>query len=423
MEFKLPDIGEGLAEGEIVKWFVKVGDTVGEDQLLVSVMTDKATVDIPSPADGIVAEILAKEGDVVPVGSVLVRIQEKGTAVTPAATPSIKPQTAVAPRPAVAEAMATTSTPATRVRATPATRKLARELGVDIRHAIATGPHGRVTKDDIRALQTKGTVAKLPAAAPIAHASLRVGPPPAIAAVPPSSTGDRTERVPLRGLRKRIAEHMVEARRHAAHYTYVEELDVSDLVKLRDEAKPLADEAGVKLSFLPFILKAVVPALREFPLMNASLDEERGEIVLKRYYNIGIATATDDGLVVPVLKNADKRSVIELARELGRLGDAARSGKITRDDLIDSTFTITSAGSIGGLLATPILNYPEVAILGVNQIKRKPVVRGDRIEIGDVLCLSISLDHRVVDGAIAAQFMNKVKRFLENPRLLLLEAI
>jgi pyruvate dehydrogenase E2 component (dihydrolipoyllysine-residue acetyltransferase) len=420
MEFKLPDIGEGLAEGEITKWLVKVGDSVAEDQPLVEVMTDKATVEIPSPARGVVGEIFAKEGAVVPVGSVLVRIDEKGAPTSPsaAASPTKVPAASVAPRPAVAAAMA--SPASARVRATPATRKLAKELGVDLRHAIGTGPHGRVTKDDVRALTAP---AKPSAAAPIPHAALRVSPPPAAPAPAVAARGDRVERIPLRGLRKRIAEHMVEAKRHAPHYTYVEEVDVTDLVKLREEAKPLADEAGVKLSFLPFVIKALVPALREFPLLNASLDEERGEIVIKRYYNLGIATATDDGLVVPVLKNADTRSVIDLARELGRLGDAARSGKIAREDLVDSTFTITSAGSIGGLLATPILNYPEVAILGINQIKRKPVVRGDRIEIGDVLCLSISLDHRVVDGAVAAQFVNKVKRFLENPRLLLLEAI
>lgn len=426
MEFKLPDIGEGLAEGEIVRWLVKAGERVAEDQPLVEVMTDKATVEIPSPVAGVVAEILAREGEVVPVGKGLVRIEEasadrsaKNTAASAVARPSTAPRTdpgsaaggglspIAGPRPAVAEALGVTTR--SRVRAAPATRKLAKELGVDIRLANGTGPHGRVTKDDVRALVAAAESASAPAED--ASPARRV------------SAADRVERLPLRGLRKRIAEHLVEAKRRAAHYTYVEELDVTELVRLREEAKPLADKKGVKLSFLPFIIKALIPGLKEYPLLNSSLDEERGEIVLKHYYNIGIATATPDGLVVPVVKDADQRSILELAREIQRLSDAARAGKASQEDLKDGTFTITSAGSIGGLLATPILNTPEVAILGVNQIKRKPVVRGERIEIGDVLCLSLSLDHRVVDGAVGAEFMNRVKAFLENPRLLLLEAI
>ncbi|MBL8768312.1 MAG: 2-oxo acid dehydrogenase subunit E2, partial [Planctomycetes bacterium] len=238
--------------------------------------------------------------------------------------------------------------------------------------------------------------------------------------IPVGQPGTET-RIPLRGLRKKIAEHMALSKRTAAHFTYVEEVEVTDLVKFRASAKESAAQRGVKLTYLPFILKAIVAGLRDFPMLNSSLDEERGEIVVRNSYNFGIAVDTEDGLVVPVVKAVDQRSILDLAREIDRLATAAREGKLALDDLRGGTFTITNAGNIGGLFATPVINFPEVAILGIHKIAKRPIVKNDQIVIGDVMLLSISIDHRVVDGADGARFMNRVVALLQDPRLLLLE--
>ena len=433
MEFKLPDIGEGLTEGEITRWLVKEGDRVKEGDPMVEVMTDKATVEITAPATGVIAKLHAAEGATVPVHSVLVTIDESGAPAAAPAQATAARAAAAAPAPAARAASGGNGAPAGKVLATPATRKHARELGVEIGRIAGTGPRGRVTKADVEAFAHS-----TPAASP---PSLRAGPPaPAPAETPaerrtlprtegtayPSlapAPGQLERRVPLRGLRKRIAEHLVHSKHTAPHFTYVERLDYTELVKLRHEAKAMAEAQGVKLTYLPFVIKALIAGFRAFPMLNASLDDARGEVVYKGYYNLGIATDTPEGLMVPVVKGCDRRGILDLAREIARVTGDARAGRAKIEDLRDSTFTITSAGSIGGVLATPIINHPDVAILGINRIEPTPVVRDGQIVIRDICHFSLSLDHRVVDGAQAAYFMNHVKRLLEDPKLLLLESL
>jgi pyruvate/2-oxoglutarate dehydrogenase complex dihydrolipoamide acyltransferase (E2) component len=304
--------------------------------------------------------------------------------------------------------------------ATPATRKLARELGVDISQIQGTGPGGRVTDEDVRrfaAARTAPQPPPTPSPAPT--------PPPAAPAFAPGAvvTDRREERIPLRGIRKRIAEHMHQSKTTAAHFTYVDEVDMTELIQIREQMKPLAEQKGVKLTYLPFIVKASVAALKEMPILNASIDEAKGEIVIKKYYNIGIATATDEGLIVPVIKDADRKSLLEIAMEIERLSKAAREGKIALSDLQGGTFTITSLGALGGLFATPIINYPEVAILGIHEIKKRPVVRDNQIVIRDIMYVSLSFDHRLIDGDVGARFCKKIISYLENPKLLFLELV
>jgi 2-oxoglutarate dehydrogenase complex dihydrolipoamide succinyltransferase (E2) component len=430
-EFRLPDIGEGIHEGEIVKWLVKEGDIVREDQPMVEVMTDKATVEIPAPRAGKILKLNAKEGETVKVGSVLVIIEELGEAKPEPKREVVEAPPQREPEP-VAAAVSTTATavaappppsptaaPAQRVLATPATRKLARELGVDISQIQGTGPGGRVTDEDVRRFAAARTAPQPPPPSPAPTPS------PAAPAFAPSAvvTDRREERIPLRGIRKRIAEHMHQSKTTAAHFTYVDEVDMTDLIQLREQMKPLAEQKGVKLTYLPFIVKASVAALKEMPILNASIDEAKGEIVIKKYYNIGIATATDEGLIVPVIKDADRKSLLEIAMEIERLAKAAREGKIALSDLQGGTFTITSLGALGGLFATPIINYPEVAILGIHEIKKRPVVRDNQIVIRDIMYVSLSFDHRLIDGDVGARFCKKIISYLENPKLLFLELV
>ena len=429
-EFKLPDIGEGIHEGEIVKWLVKEGDFVREDQPMVEVMTDKATVEIPAPRAGKILKLNAKEGEVVKVGSVLVTIEEvseakpepKREAITvtaPQPKPEPEPVATAAAVAAPPPPQAPAAPPAQRVLATPATRKLARELGVDISQIQGTGPGGRVTDEDVRRFAAARTAPPPPTPTPAP------APKPTAPAFAPSAVvaDRREERIPLRGIRKRIVEHMHQSKTTAAHFTYVDEVDMTELIQLREQMKPLAEQKGVKLTYLPFIVKASVAALKEMPLLNASLDEAKGEIVIKKYYNIGIATATDDGLIVPVIKDADRKSLLEIALEIERLAKAAREGKIALHDIQGGTFTITSLGALGGLFATPIINYPEVAILGIHEIKKRPVVRDNQIVIRDIMYVSLSFDHRLIDGDVGARFCKKIISYLENPKLLFLELV
>ena len=422
MDFKLPDIGEGVHEGEIVKWLVKTGDTLQADQPMVEVMTDKATVEIPSPVAGTVSELLANEGQTIEVGKVIIRIAENGKAATskPAEKTETKPAAATAPAPSVSKPSERVVEPVVAseeplpysILATPATRKLARDLGVDLRTVKGTGLQGRVTKMDVQ-LAHEGHQAATPRTS---HTSVAVSAAPAAqrVSVPVVARGT-LQVVPLKGVRKKIAESMSYSKHTAAHFTYVEEVDMSAVVKLRAAAKEEAEKRGVKLTYLPFIIKALIPALMEFPYLNSSLDDEKQEIILKGDYNIGVATDTPNGLMVPVIKGADRKSIWELATEIQLLSEKARTGKIALDDMKGGTFTVTNAGSIGGVLATPVINHPEVAILGVNAIRKRPVVKDDQIVIGDVMFLSMSVDHRVVDGADAARFMNRLIYFLSEP--------
>jgi pyruvate dehydrogenase E2 component (dihydrolipoamide acetyltransferase) len=443
IEFKLPDIGEGVAEGEIVRWIVNEGDAVREDQPMVEVMTDKATVEIGSPVTGRIAKILVQAGQVVPVHSVIVHLEKAGAATSPA--PASVQQHAAAH--AAAAATASAAVPAVaavavgsdaKILAAPATRKLARESGVPLAQVPATGPHGRITRDDLvnylnRAPAAAATAAPSTARAPSApvHAApVQAAPTPApiAAAAPVKAAAPRPalpsgaeERIPYRGIRKATGDQMVRSAYTAPHFTYVEEIDMTALYALRKEAAGIAEADGVKLTFLPFIIKALCAGLRRFPSVNATLDEKAGEIVVKPDIHVGIATDTERGLMVPVVRNCAVRSLLDIAADMQQLTARARAGQATREELTGSTITITSAGSIGGLFATPIINYPEVAILGVYQIKEKPVVRNGAIVIGRVGYLSITLDHRVVDGGTAAHLMNHMKKLLENPGLLALE--
>jgi pyruvate dehydrogenase E2 component (dihydrolipoamide acetyltransferase) len=437
-EFKLPDIGEGIHEGEIVQWLVKEGEAVKEDQPIVEVMTDKATVELPSPVAGTILEIRAKEGEVIEVGSVLVVIGEAGetpkrdgrkaetkavTAAAAAPAPPVReearePVAAAAPAPTPAEAPARK-----RVLATPATRKLARELGVDISQVQGTGPAGRVTDEDVRRFAEGAPTTPTPTAVAEAPA---IEAEPTVAAPPPPAYPERIaeleEHVPIRGVRRLISDHMHHAVTTAAHFTYVDEVDVTELVKVRESLLPLAEEQGVKLTYLPFIVKACVAALKKHPHLNATVDYEKGEAIVKRYYNIGIAAATEQGLIVPVVKGADRLSMLEIAAEIGRLAERAREGKIAPEEIRGGTFTITSLGPQGGLFATPIINTPEVAILGIHEIKRRPVVVEGEIAIRDVMLIALSFDHRWIDGHVGAAFAKDVKAFLEDPNRLMVGA-
>jgi pyruvate dehydrogenase E2 component (dihydrolipoamide acetyltransferase) len=352
-EFKLPDLGEGLTEGEIARWLVAEGQEIAEDDPLVEVQTDKTTVEIPSPAGGKVARILVAEGDVVPVGTVLVVIGEDGAGAT-----DDEPQ---------GQAQGQADGGRTeRVRATPLIRRMAQELGVDLESVAGTGPQGRITEDDVR----------------------RAG---------AGAAADEGRREPLRGVRRLVAEHMARAHREVPPVTWVEECDFSNV-----ELKRL----------VPTVLKAVAESLQEFPELNARLEGDA--IVYLDRYDLGVAVQTDQGLVVPVVRACEAKSLDELADEVARLADAARQGTLKPEELRDSTFTVTSAGKLGGLLTTPIVNHPEVAILSVGRVAERPVVRDGELQVRPTATIAITFDHRVVDGARAAEFGLAVIERLES---------
>ena len=431
-EFKLPDIGEGVVEGEIVKWLIKPGDAVTEDQPMVEVMTDKATVVIPSPKAGKILETRGNEGDIAKVHEVLVVIDAEGEAAAPAPDPAPAPTPAPAaptstvvpepvepvsarPEPASEPTQISTEaqTPGRKVLAAPATRRLARELEVEISIIQGSGPSGRVTSADVRAY------ADAKAAAPAA--ADRVTMVPYAQALPSVAPVENEERVAVRGMRKKIWENMARSKSLAAHFTFVEECDCSALVELRSRFNANLGPDEDKLTYLPFILKAVMASLRKFPDLNGHVDEANMEFVRRRDFNLGIAASTDRGLMVPVIRNADQFSLIELAAEIKRLGDAARSGTISMEDMGGSTFTITSLGKEGGIFATPVINHPEVAIMGIHKMVKRPVVVDDQIVIRSMMNLSLSFDHRLIDGHIGAAFTYSVIRLLQSPDRLMME--
>jgi len=415
-EFKLPDIGEGVVEGEIVKWLVKPGESVSEDQPLVEVMTDKATVTIPSPKKGKVIQTHGSEGDIAKVHQTLVtlELQAGGPSIAPS-TESKPAAVAAEQRPAVAARTAVESNGGPqggRVLATPVTRRMASEHGLQIDQIPGSGPQGRVTKADVMVAMGQGAGAayarsKGPSAQPAA----------------PLTTSGADRRIPLKGLRRRVAEKMVRSKFTAPHYTFVEEMDASALIGVRQRLNEaiVASGRGAKISYLPFICKALVAAMKKFPTLNANFDEAAQELIVRGSYNFGIAAATDEGLTVPVVKDVDRLSLQELATEIARLGTAAREKKLRIDELSGGTFTITSLGEKAGLLATPIINHPEVAILGVHRIRKRPVVINDQIAIREMMYLSLSFDHRNIDGAVGAEFTYALIDLLEHPELLMLE--
>jgi len=405
-EVKLPDIGEGVAEGEIVRWLVKAGDAVQEDQPLVEVMTDKANVEIPSPRAGTIAAIHVEEGAVVPVGTTLVSIEvAAGRAGSAAAPAGGAAHAGKSPPSSGATSTAAATGTGTTVQATPAVRQLARELGVALERVPATGPGARITAEDVR----RAAGSDAPAAAAGAGGLPSAGAATAGAALGPE------ERLPLRGLRRLIAESLRRSLDTAAHFTFVAECDMSAVSSHLGATRARAQELGVPLTYLAYVVKALVEPLRRFPLLNASLDDAAHEVVLKRYYHVGIATATPEGLTVPVVRDVDRRPLLGIAAEIKRLSEAARAGSLKLDALQGGTFTVTSTGARGGLLATPIVHHPQVAILGVHEVKKRPVVVEDRIVARETTNLSLSLDHRVVDGAVGADFLYAVVARLADP--------
>jgi pyruvate dehydrogenase E2 component (dihydrolipoamide acetyltransferase) len=373
-------------------------------------MTDKASVEIPSPRNGVIAALLAEEGQMVNVGAAIIAIDVDGEAVSSA--PAAGHAAAHAGASATATAAPPAATPASgagaKVQATPAVRQLAKQLGVALETVAGSGPGGAITAQDVQRA-AGGPAGAATASAP--SASAKPGASPGTGATPAGPE----ERVPVRGLRRRIAEHMRHSIETAAHFTFVAECDWTEIVRHRASLKVRAEKAGVPLTYLAYVVRALVPTLREHPMLNASLDDEKGEIVLKRHYDVGVATHTAEGLTVPVVHGCDRRSLFDLAREIDRLAQAARNTKLKLEELHGATFTVTSTGARGGVLATPILHHPQVAILGVHEIKKKPAVVNDQIAIRELGNLSLSLDHRVVDGAVGAEFLYDLIRRLEHP--------
>ncbi|OUM87164.1 MAG: branched-chain alpha-keto acid dehydrogenase subunit E2 [Caldibacillus debilis] len=422
-QFRLPDIGEGIHEGEIVKWFVKPGDEVKEDDVLCEVQNDKAVVEIPSPVEGKVLEILVPEGQTAVVGDVLVTIDAPGyedmqfkgdhgeePAKEAGSQAEVKEEAAAPQTEEKAE-------PKRRVIAMPSVRKYAREKGVDIQLVTGSGPNGRILKEDIDnylAGTAKATTAETEAK------ETAEKPAPETAA----ATGEvlLETREKMSGIRRAIAKAMVQSKHTAPHVTLMDEVDVTKLVAHRKKFKEVAAEKGIKLTFLPYVVKALVSALREYPILNASIDDEAEEIIHKHYYNIGIAADTERGLLVPVVKDADRKSMFAIAKEINELAQKAREGKLAPNEMKGSSCTITNIGSAGGQWFTPVINHPEVAILGIGRIAEKPVVRDGEIVAAPVLALSLSFDHRIIDGATAQYALNHIKRLLSDPELLLMEA-
>jgi len=419
--FHLPDIGEGIAEGEIVSWKVKPGQAVKEEDDFVEVMTDKATVTITVPWDGVIHELKYGEGAVVPIESVIAVIDTSGDAKPVAETPA---KAEVAATSAASETAPASVTPTFvsaspgKVLAAPATRRRAREMGVNLQEINGTGPGGRVVNEDLMRFVAAPGASTSPSPTPD---KTLTRPPVTIS---PASGSQLEERIPFVGLRRKIAEAMAKSKSTATHFTYVEDINVTELVALREKIKDTHADQGIKITYLPFIMKAVVEAMKLHPSMNSSLDEASGELVIKHYYNFGVATDTDKGLIVPVITNVDQKSISQIAAEIQDLATRTREGRVAVEEVTGGTFSITNAGNIGGLFATPIINFPEVAILGVHAIKKAPIVTADNeIVVGNVMYLSVSIDHRVVDGATGARWMNVVKELLESPAKLLVGSL
>ncbi|MBD18074.1 MAG: branched-chain alpha-keto acid dehydrogenase subunit E2 [Euryarchaeota archaeon] len=414
-EFRLPDIGEGVVEGEIVTWHVKVGDTVREDDPLLEVMTDKASVEIPSPVDGTITSTTGAPGDIIPVGQVCIVFDvegegnSKGTTPEPEATPepvkaAPKPAPAPTPDPAPATPIPKQANTGASGKplASPAVRQRARQAGIDLHNVSGSGPAGRITHADIDA-QIAGISAPTPLASPS----------PTVAARGVKRTS--TEEVPVIGLRRKIAENMAESKRSIPHFSYFEEVDVTELEALRQHLNATKADDQPKLTYLPFIMLALSKIMPNHPECNAHYDDEANVVTRHGAVHLGIATQTDRGLYVPVVKHVEAMDVWTAAAEMQRVSGAARSGSAALEDLSGSTFTITSLGRDGGLGATPIINKPEVSILGVHKANERPLVYNGRIEIRRVMNLSSSFDHRVVDGADGAALIQHLKRMLEHP--------
>jgi pyruvate dehydrogenase E2 component (dihydrolipoamide acetyltransferase)/2-oxoisovalerate dehydrogenase E2 component (dihydrolipoyl transacylase) len=402
MDFALPELGEGVYEAELVQWLVRPGDAVKRGQPLAEVLTDKATMEVPAPFSGKISAVTGEPGARLKVGQVILSYQTEGAkADTPAPVAERASPVAAATSVAAVPVVRAAGNGVTVV-AAPSVRHLARKLGIDLARIRGSGPAGRILLDDLTPLISRDGKAKPPAA----------GPPP--------EYGKPGTRIKLQGLRRRIAEHLVDAKRRIPHYSYVDECDVTALVRLRHGMREACAKNGIKLTYLPFFVKALAEALKEVPLVNSSLDEDSGDIVLHDKYHIGIAVATPGGLIVPVVRDVDQKDLFTVAAEVERLGTEGKAGKARREDLKGSTFTITSIGGMGGLISTPIINHPEVGIMGVGKVIKRPVYTHEgHLRPAELVYLSFSFDHRVVDGAVGAAFGNAVKRHLEHPAAML----
>jgi pyruvate dehydrogenase E2 component (dihydrolipoamide acetyltransferase) len=392
-DFVLPDLGEGITEGEIRKWLVKEGDAVEEHQNVLEVETDKAIVEVPSPKKGRVLKINKDEGEIAKVGEVLMTIAEEGEPIEKKSEE--KPKAEERPK-SVSVVGVLPEEEEEEILATPSVRALAKELGVNLETIKGSGPGGSITRDDVIEESEKAKKAE--------------------------DQYGAIEKIPIKGLRRTIAKNLITSQKTTAFVTGMDEADITDLWNLREKEKKSLLEKGIHLTFLPFFIKAVYRSLTEHPLLNASVDEEREEIVIKKYYNIGIAVDTPDGLMVPVIKDADKKTILELALEIQNLSQKARERKIKLEEMKGSTFTITNYGHFGGTFATPIINYPDVAILGIGKISDKPWVKDSQIVIRKILPLSLTFDHRVTDGVDSARFLSRVIQYLEDPALLFIES-
>lgn len=452
--FRLPDIGEGIHEGEIVKWFVKPGDQVKEDDILAEVQNDKAVVEIPSPVDGTVEEIFVEEGTVAIVGDALIRFDAPGyedlklkgddhhesneaskteaqVQSTAEAGQEVKKEEVQAQAPEKPEASKEEAAPKAeepasnkRIIAMPSVRKYAREKDVKIQQVSGTGKNGRILKEDIESFLTGGAKVDAPAEETVeVQGQEQLQAEETKQVTPVALEGEFPEtREKMSGIRKAIAKAMVHSKHTAPHVTLMDEVDVTELVAHRKQFKDVAAEQGVKLTYLPYVVKALISTLRKYPEFNRSLDDATQEIIQKHYYNVGIAADTDRGLLVPVLKHADRKSVFGLSTEINELAVKARDGKLAPHEMKGASMSITNIGSAGGQWFTPVINHPEVAILGIGRISEKPVIKNGEIVAAHVLALSLSFDHRMIDGATAQNALNHLKRLLSEPQLLLMEA-
>jgi pyruvate dehydrogenase E2 component (dihydrolipoamide acetyltransferase) len=428
LEFKLPDVAEGIHEAEILRWMVAPGEQVKLDQPMVEIQTDKSVAEIGAPVSGKVLEILVQPGTIARVGQVLVTLEPQGAAASPKAASATArgrepAQTGLAAQPPGADSSAGAGGKR-RAQAAPAARKMAFELGIDIDQVQGTGPGGRVTMEDVRNAAERAKAAPEPVVAATNGKTALVAAPaaPALPAALAAPGGEQRE--PLVGLRRRIAERMELSWRTIPHATAFGEADGAALMALREELKPQAEKLGIHLTYLPLLVKIVVQALKEHPIFNASLDEERREIIYKRFYHIGLATDTPDGLLISVVRDADRYTLLDLAREINRLVEAGRSRKLTLQESSGSTFTLNNVGSFGGSGSggVPIINPPEAAILAVGALRERPVARQGQIIARPTLPLSLSFDHRLIDGAGSSAFLARFQELVEHPSLLLLSS-
>ncbi len=422
---KLPELGEGVTEGELVKWVVNVGDAIKADQTVAEIMTDKATVEVPSPVAGTVKELKFKKGDVIKVEAIMLTLSGASSSTSVVADPSAKTASnghaaQLAPTQAATTHAAIYPPVAdSKVLATPATRRLAREIGVDINEMSGSGLAGRVTRDDV--LSAKGGTASL--GVTLGSGAVSAGSPSMSFPKPAytSTNAQAEERVDLIGIRKKIAQNLQMSKAIIPHFTLMDEADVTQLVTMRESLKDFAEKNQTKITYLPIVMKALIATMKEFPQFNASIDDAASQIVYKKYFNIGFAADTPNGLVVPVIKNADQKTILEISKEIIDLSKRARDGKLKIDEMKGGTITITNIGSVGGTYATPIINHPEVAILGMYKIQDKPILKADG-SIGFIKAMNytVTADHRLIDGAVAANFLKSFFGKIQNPGVLMM---